>query len=131
MAVDKSDRKRLVLGIDDDPNIHMFLRAIVRDQNLRYLSAGTGQKAMAMAKRHLPDLVFMDIMLPDTDGFQLCQALRDEIEDFVAPVIFLSGNQTMTDVKMAVAMGGADYLVKPFKPDSIVARLNKWLGEAE
>lgn len=131
ITVSEKHTKRLVLAIDDDPNIHDFLGAIVRQQKFEYSSAGTGQKAIAMAKKRVPDLVFMDVVLPDTEGFQLCQVMRDEIEGFDATVVFLSVKHSLTDIQMAMAMGGNDYLAKPFTPDQIIARLNKWLGGAE
>jgi len=54
--------------------------------------------------------------------------MRDEIAGFDAPVVFLSASRSATDVQKAMAMGGTDYMVKPFTPDAIMARLDKWLG---
>ena len=71
----------------------------------------------------------VDINLPDTNGFDLCQKMRDKVAGFDAPVIFLSASRSADDVKKAMAMGGTDYMVKPFTPDAIMARLDKWLGD--
>jgi two-component system OmpR family response regulator len=119
----------LVLAIDDDPNILELVGAIVRHKKFDFAKAGTEASALARAHERLPQLVFMDINLPDTNGFDLCQKMRDKVAGFDAPVIFLSASRSADDVKKAMAMGGTDYMVKPFTPDAIMARLDKWLGD--
>ncbi|MCB1038642.1 MAG: response regulator transcription factor, partial [Acidimicrobiales bacterium] len=99
-----------------------MLEAALRHSGFEVHPAATGRAALEAVPDVDPDLIVLDVMLPDLDGFAVCQRLRSEGNR--TPVLFLTARDTTEDKVRGLTMGGDDYLVKPFSLDELVARIN-------
>ena len=109
-----------VLVVDDEPQIVRALRINLRARSYEVYTAATGTDALTIAASHPPDLVILDLGLPDIDGLEVIQGLRGWS---VAPIIVLSGRTDSTDKVQALDAGADDYLTKPFGVDELLARM--------
>ena len=117
-----------VLVIDDEPNIRELVQVALRFHGCSVTLGATGEDALALAASEKPDLVVLDVMLPDIDGFEVCQRLRAGGND--VPVIFLTARDTTSDSVTGLTLGGDDYITKPFSVDALVARIRAVLRRA-
>ncbi|MFB6366671.1 response regulator transcription factor [Paenibacillus elgii] len=114
-----------ILLVDDEKGILDMLSLVLKKEGFTNIHhALTGRDAVAMAKETAFDLIVLDVMLPDIDGFEVCRRLR-EVGD--APILFLTSRTTDLDKLMGFAMGCDDYITKPFNPLEIVARIKAQL----
>jgi two-component system, OmpR family, KDP operon response regulator KdpE len=109
-----------VLVIDDEPQIVRALRINLRVRSYQVDTATTGSQALEVAARHPPDLVILDLGLPDLDGVQVIEGLRGWTQ---APIIVLSGRADSTDKVEALDAGADDYVIKPFGMEELLARM--------
>lgn len=110
-----------MLVVDDEPNIRDLVEVALRFHGFDVRTAATGTQAIERAAAERTDLVVLDVMLPDLDGFEVCRRLRaggDEV-----PVIFLTARDTPSDTVTGLTLGGDDYVTKPFAVDALVARV--------
>jgi two-component system, OmpR family, response regulator len=114
-----------ILVVDDEPAITDLLATALRYMGYRVTTAATGHAALEAATRAAPDLVVLDVMLPDIDGFEVCRRLRDS-RDFV-PVIFLSARDSDDDRVTGFVRGGDDYVTKPFSLEELTLRISALL----
>ncbi|WP_042415748.1 response regulator transcription factor [Streptacidiphilus anmyonensis] len=112
-----------LLVVDDEPNIRELLSASLRFAGFRVASAATGAEAVASVQRSRPDLVVLDVMLPDVDGFALVKRLRDDSDRDKIPVIFLTAKDGVEDKISGLTAGGDDYVTKPFSLEELIARI--------
>jgi len=117
-----------VLIVEDEPGIADILRITLKYHGFTVLSAATGREALAVARERRPDLVLLDVMLPDGNGWQVCRALREQrgagsAGDDLA-IIFVTARDAPRDVVAGLALGGDDYVTKPFGVDEVVARVH-------
>jgi DNA-binding response OmpR family regulator len=117
-----------ILVVDDEANIADLVDMYLRKEGFRVLKAGTGEDALAAAKRERPRLVVLDVGLPGIDGLEVCRRLR---ADSNIPVIFLTARDSEIDRILGLEMGGDDYLTKPFSPRELVARVKAILRRSE
>jgi two-component system OmpR family response regulator len=114
-----------VLVIDDEPAITDLLGTALRYMGFEVRTAGTGMAGLEAARDSAPDLVVLDVMLPDIDGFEVCRRLR-ESRDFV-PVIFLTARDAEDDRVTGFIRGGDDYVTKPFSLQELTLRIGALL----
>jgi two-component system KDP operon response regulator KdpE len=119
---------RTVLVVDDEPQIVRALRINLRVRQYEVHSAATGTEALQQASRHPPDLVILDLGLPDLDGVEVIQGLRGWTS---APIIVLSGRADAVDKVEALDAGADDYVTKPFSMEELMARLRALQRRAE
>jgi two-component system OmpR family response regulator len=112
---------RRVLVVDDEPNIRDLVEVALRFHGFAPVTAATGDEALRQVRAERPDLVVLDVMLPDVDGFEVCRRLRADGHD--VPVIFLTARDTPSDTVTGLTLGGDDYVTKPFSIDALVARI--------
>lgn len=110
-----------VLVVDDEPSITQLLAMALRYDGWTVETAGTGTDAVVAAEAFRPDVIVLDIMLPDFDGMQVLSRLRRAGE--LAPVLFLTALDSVEDRVKGLTLGGDDYMVKPFSIEELVARL--------
>ncbi len=110
-----------VLVVDDEPNIVNLVRMSLRFHGFDVVTATCGGDALNAVGDARPDLMVLDVMLPDIDGFEVCRRLRDDGTDI--PVIFLTARHTNADKVAGLTYGGDDYVTKPFSVDELVARV--------
>jgi len=120
-----------ILVVDDDAHIRSVLCFALAREGFSTAEAGDGQAALAVFAREKPDLLILDVMMPEMSGTELCRRLRRES---TVPVIFLSSRDEELDRVLGLELGGDDYVTKPFSPREVVARvravLRRGAGEA-
>ena len=110
-----------LLVVDDEPNIRDLLASSLRFAGFDVLAAQDGASAYHMAVEEHPDLIVLDVMLPDMDGFTVTRRLRDA--GVTVPVLFLTARDDMRDKIQGLTVGGDDYVTKPFGLEEVVARI--------
>ena len=116
-----SDDGPCVLVVDDDPNINYLVSSALRLEGYRTLTADNGREALKAVDDGHPDLVVLDVMMPELDGFDVLKRLRQD--GFDQPVIFLTARDGGDDRVRGLQAGGDDYVVKPFLIEELVARV--------
>ena len=116
-----------ILVIDDEPQILRALRTILTARQFRVSTAATGTEGLALAATSQPDLIILDLSLPDMDGMEVCRQLREWTQ---TPVIVLSVRDSEHDKVAALDHGADDYLTKPFGIDELMARIRVALRHA-
>ena len=109
-----------VLVVDDEAHIREVVEYALVREGFRVSLASDGQAALDLSKRDAPDLVVLDVMLPEIDGLEVCRVLRRSSR---APILFLSARAEEVDRIVGLELGGDDYLTKPFSPRELVARV--------
>jgi two-component system OmpR family response regulator len=117
-----------VLVVDDEPNIVDVISMALRFQGFAVESAGTGAEAIAAVGSFRPDLILLDIMLPDMEGFDVARRLGAERSR--VPIIFLTARDGTEDKVRGLTLGGDDYVTKPFSLEELVARIRSILRRA-
>jgi len=112
--------KPKILVADDEPNIRMFVRANLTARDYEVLAAKGGEEAIELAERELPDVIVLDINMPDIDGIEVCRRLRAWTD---TPIIILSVRGEDKDKVTALNEGADDYMTKPFSIDELLARI--------
>lgn len=111
-----------ILVVDDEPNIRDLLASGLRFAGFSVLAVGNGNDAVTAAEKGNPDLILLDVMLPDMSGFSVTKKLR--AMNILAPVLFLTARDEIEDKITGLTVGGDDYMTKPFSIDEIIARIN-------
>jgi sigma-B regulation protein RsbU (phosphoserine phosphatase) len=116
-----------ILLVDDNPtNLQVLFQTLEgRDYNL--LVAKNGEMALSIARKALPNLILLDIMMPGIDGYEVCRQLKADPSTQEIPVIFLSALGDTKDKVQGLDLGAVDYVTKPFQPDEVIARVNTHL----
>ena len=117
-----------VLVVDDEVNIAELLQMALRYEGWDVQTAHSGRKAVAAAKQHAPDVIVLDMMLPDYDGLEVLRKVRAFSPD--VPVLFLTARDSVEDRVAGLTAGGDDYVTKPFSLEEVVARLRGLLRRA-
>jgi len=114
----------LIAVVDDDLNIRHLVEAFLKKENYRTIGLGSAEEAWELWKTTPPDIWVLDIMLPGMDGYEFCRRIRSEAE---APIIMISAKDNEVDKILGLELGSDDYLVKPFSPRELVARIKRQL----
>jgi DNA-binding response OmpR family regulator len=117
----------VVVVVEDDPAIANLLDMYLPNEGFRPLTAGDGERGLALVAQHDPVLAVLDIGLPDVDGFEVCRRMR-AVSD--VPVLFLTARDDEVDRIAGFDVGADDYVVKPFSPKEVVARVHAILRRA-
>ncbi len=117
-----------VLVVDDEASITDLVATVLRYEGFEVRVAGNGWDALRAAQSFAPDLVILDLMLPDHDGFEIHRRLRDR--GMQSPVIFLTARDATEDKVRGLTLGGDDYVTKPFSLEELVARIRAVLRRA-
>ncbi|MBI3682475.1 MAG: response regulator transcription factor [Acidobacteria bacterium] len=114
--------KKIAL-IEDDADLYALLKYNLEKEGFALVGAQTGKGALELFRRERPDLILLDIMLPDSDGLDICKGLRTHPELAHVPVIFLTARASETDRIVGLELGANDYIVKPFFIRELIARI--------
>ena len=109
-----------ILVIDDDPHIREIVEFALAKAGFRAISARDGKAGIKAFEEHRPDLVVLDILMPEMDGTEVCKRLREKSS---VPIVFLTSVDEEVDRILGLEMGGDDYVTKPFSPRELVARV--------
>ena len=114
--------KKIVL-IEDDADLYSLIQYNLEKEGFTMAGAQTGKGAVELCRRERPDLIILDIMLPDSDGLEICRSIRNHSELSPVPVIFLTARASETDRIVGLELGANDYIVKPFFVRELIARI--------
>jgi DNA-binding response OmpR family regulator len=124
-----SGSRRKILLIEDEPHIVLGLTDALEFEGFTVVSAGRGSDGVALARQERPDAVLLDLMLPDTNGFRVCEELR-RIDAFV-PIVMLTARSQEADKIRGLDAGADDYVTKPFSVGELTARMRALLRRAQ
>ena len=119
--------KKSILVVDDTPDNIRLLSAILTEEGYQVRKALDGEMALLACQHLVPDLILMDVMMPQMSGYEVCQKLKDSEATCHIPVIFISALDDVLDKVKAFETGGVDYVSKPFQKEEIVARIETHL----
>jgi len=122
--------KTRILVVDDEKDLVWAVRQSLSDEDYEVLTAYDGVEALAVAQRHRPDLVILDIVMPRLDGLQVCRKLRRDLTLAAVPILFLTVRSAIEDRIKGLDGGGDDYLTKPFDLGELKARVRALLRRA-
>ena len=122
------DMKGRVLVVDDDPALAEMLGIVLRSEGFEPAFVADGERAMAAFRESKPDVVLLDLMLPGKDGLEVCRLIRAESG---VPIVMLTAKSDTIDIVLGLESGADDYIVKPFKPKELVARVRARLRRNE
>ena len=120
--------QRTILVVDDEPFICRSLTFVLRKDNYKVIEARNGEEALAAIREHKPDLVFLDVMMPKLNGFQVTQQVRSDPELAGVKIILLTAKGQECDREVGKTAGANDYMTKPFSPTKILDRAREILG---
>lgn len=109
--------------VEDESNIVELIKYNLDREGYRTISANNGRKGLELIKQELPDLVILDLMLPELDGLSVCKQLRSDAQTKSIPIIILTAKSEEADRVLGLEMGADDYVTKPFSPRELVARV--------
>ncbi len=112
-----------ILVVDDDPDLRDILHSILERAEFNVLEAGDGQTALELIRTEHPDLLILDYNIPRMDGVQVCQTLKQDVILRHLPIIMLTGRSELSDKIHGLNVGADDYIVKPFEPEELLARV--------
>jgi len=121
--------KKKILIVDDEPHIVNLVKLILRD-NFTVYEAFSGSEALIIADKVKPDLIILDLMMPNMNGFETCAKLRTKTATKNTPVLILSAKSQIVDKFKSINAGADDYVVKPFDSDELLRRVEMNLGKA-
>ncbi len=120
----------VVVVIDDSPTIRKIMELTLQRVDLRVVGVASGVAGLAAVAEHNPVIIFLDIVLPNVNGYQLCQVIKRNPRYHHIPVIMLSGKDGIFDKVRGRLAGANDYITKPFEPGAVLAAVRKYLPEA-
>ncbi|MCP4220389.1 MAG: response regulator, partial [bacterium] len=113
-----------ILIVDDNPENLQVLGKTLREEGYKLLAARSGMQALTSVKKKKPDLILLDIMMPEMDGYEVCRRLKQDPQTDRIPVIFLTAKSDTADMVKGFELGGVDYITKPFVKEIVFARIN-------
>ena len=126
-ATNENSKSR-ILVVDDEQSISDLISTSLRFVGFEVRTAATGQEALRVAEEFKPNAMVLDVMLPDLNGFEVCEKIRNEGQDI--GVLFLTAKDTVEDKVYGLTRGGDDYMTKPFSLEELVARVKSILRRA-
>jgi DNA-binding response OmpR family regulator len=117
--------------VDDEPENQLLIKVILSTEGYEVVGVEQGQQVVERATAEQPDLILLDVMMPDLNGFRVFEALRANEPTRNTPVVMLSALTQQWDVEKAINLGVNDYLTKPFEPEDLVARVEANLRGGE
>ena len=112
-----------ILIVDDTPNNLRLLSSILTEHGYKVRLAPNGSLALASIRKKAPDLILLDVLMPDINGYEICEQLKAEDQYRDIPVLFISALQEVTDKTQAFQVGGVDFITKPFNESEVIARV--------
>jgi len=131
VVIDKTKMNKLIVVVDDEPDIVELITHHLNKEGFKVRGFYDGESVLAFVKNALPDLIILDLMLPGIDGLEVCRTLKMSEKTSSIPIIMLTAKDTETDIVVGLELGADDYIVKPFSPRELVARVKAVLRRAQ
>jgi CheY-like chemotaxis protein len=119
-----------ILIADDEPDIRLMVTRML-GKDYQVLEAADGDQAVNLARLHQPDLILMDIMMPEKDGYSACLAIKSDPDTSFIPVIMVTGIDHQLNIKLSEEMGADGYITKPFSLDELLNVVTRYVRGAE
>lgn len=126
----KNENKKLIYIVDDEPDICELLSLNLKKANFNIKTFYDGNTLFENLHNEIPELIILDIMLPDYDGFEICKQLKNNSKTYNIPIIMLTARDTVEDKVLGLEIGADDYITKPFSPKELIARINVQLRQS-
>lgn len=120
-----------ILLIEDDTDLYALLKYNLEKEGFLMVGSQTGRGAVELIRRERPDLIILDIMLPDSDGLDICKGICNRAELAHIPIIFLTARASETDRILGLELGASDYIIKPFFVRELIARVKIQFRQAQ
>jgi DNA-binding response OmpR family regulator len=127
MSDSEASPKASILVVDDHPDNLRGLSMLLQVENYKVRKAASGAMALETVRAQLPDLILLDVRMPEMDGFEVCAALKRSPQTCEIPILFISASDEVDDKVKAFEVGGADYITKPFRVREVLARVRHQL----
>jgi DNA-binding response OmpR family regulator len=118
-----------ILIVDDEPNIVVPLEFLMKQSGYEVLIARNGKEVLESVVKNRPDLILLDIMLPDINGFEICHTLRTAYDMQDVKIILLTAKSRESDINKGMAMGADAYIIKPFSTKELVKKINEMIKQ--
>ena len=125
-----SEARRQILVVEDEADIRNLVRYNLEEDGFAVIEAADGEAALSLARKHRPQLIILDLMLPGMNGIEVCRVLRAEERNAKLPVLMLTARATELDKVLGLEIGADDYVTKPFSPRELLARVKALLRRA-
>jgi DNA-binding response OmpR family regulator len=125
------DTGKKVVLIEDDADLYELIRYNLAKEGFQVSGSRTGKESVEICERSRPDLILLDVMLPDSDGFEICRKLKAHYSLAHVPVIFLTARGSESDRVLGLELGATDYMVKPFSVRELAARIKAHLRQQQ
>ena len=119
---------RKILVVDDEPNVVRTLTFVLKKEGYDVASAGDGEEAMLKISESKPDLMFLDVMMPKKNGYEVCQELKGDSNSSDIHIVMLSAKGQEADKEKALTLGADEFMTKPFSPVGVLTRVKELLG---
>lgn len=119
-----------LLIVDDEEGVRTLVRMTLNTSEYQILEASDGSEALGLARRHHPDLLLLDVMLPDVSGIDICRELKSDPATAATTTVMLTAKAQSSDFGDAEAAGADDYFTKPFSPIALIRKVESVLGGA-
>ncbi|MDX2306101.1 MAG: response regulator [Microscillaceae bacterium] len=116
-----------VLIVDDEPNILMSLEFLMKKQGYKVFIARDGHEALDIIRQETPDLIILDIMMPEVDGYEVCRHIRESNEFSQTRIVFLSAKSKSSEIEKGYQIGADLYITKPFSTRNLVKSIQELL----
>ena len=120
----------LILLVDDSEVSNFLMQSILEERGYSILTVTNGREALDLLKQEIPDLIILDIMMPEMNGFGVLESVKKFEETAKIPVIILTARNNLKDQEKAISMGAADYMIKPIDIDDVVERVNRHMNSS-
>lgn len=120
-----------ILIVEDDPDIRELLRFNLEKAGFNLLLAEDGEKALMLARKHAPDIILLDLMLPGVDGLEVCRTLKRDPDTEHIPIVMVTAKGEEMDRVVGLELGADDYIVKPFSIREVILRIRKLMDRQE
>jgi len=119
-----------VLIVDDEPNIVMSLDFLMRKAQFEVFIARNGQEALQLAQQEQPDLMLLDVMMPDIDGYEVCEKVKASKATKHCKIIFMSAKGKDSDIQKGLSLGASLYVTKPFSTRTLMKQVQQLMASA-
>ncbi|MBF0588231.1 MAG: response regulator [Magnetococcales bacterium] len=128
MPTDDDQKQPIILAVDDAPANIDVVKGILSEEYF-VQAAINGQMALKIAKRKQPDLILLDIIMPEMDGFEVCRQIKAHPNTRDVPVIFVTGQNSVMDEAKGLMLGAVDFILKPVEPKLLLSRIRVHLNQ--
>ena len=123
--------KPVILAVDDSSEMLDILKNLIAGAGYRFYGASNANQCMRLVRDIQPDLILLDIQMPEVDGLELCRQIRALQACQHTPIAFVTARRTTQDVKAGIAAGGNDFITKPFDAKNLLARIERWVKQKQ